>query len=122
MNIVFKINKESFLFYCIMFFCLFMLLLVSSTFFKSSEATYVSGEISENRVIKCQLPLKKGLVQNVYYVAPDLQTAKKQLFNAKDGLFFDNELFVKTVDFKGKIHVVPFSEVNCDSVGTQVMI
>lgn len=98
-----------------------MLLLASSMFFKGAES-YATGETSENRVIKCQLPLKEGLVQNVYYVAPDLQTAKKQLFNAKDGLFFDNELFVKTVDFKGKIHVVPFSEVNCDSVGTQVMI
>jgi hypothetical protein len=121
MDINFKLSKENFVFYCMLFISFFMLFAFSGALFKADNLVSESGK-TENRVIKCQLPLEEGLVQNVYYVAPDLQTAKKQLFNAKNGLFFDNELFVKTVDFKGNIHVVPFSEVNCDSVGTQVMI
>ena len=75
-----------------------------------------------NRVIKCQLPLKGGLFQNLYYMAPDMQTAKRLLFNDKTGLFFDNMLFVKTTDYKGTDHVIPFSNVTCDSIGAEINI
>ena len=98
-----------------------MLFSFSKSMFSNSNLLSAQNS-EENRVIKCQLPLAKGLTQNVFYMAPDLQTAKKLLFNDKTGLFFDNELFVKTVDFEGKVYVVPFAEVYCDSVGAQVII
>jgi len=91
--------------------------------FKNIKQRYGKQNSSiPNRVIKCQLPLKGGLFQNLYYMAPDKQTAKKLLFNDKTGLFFDNMLFVKTTDYKGIDHVIPFSDVFCDSIGTEVKI
>jgi len=114
-------NKKHFYFYSLIFVSFFSLIHLTSKYLNDSRA-FLIGEDRENRVIKCQLPLDEDLTQNVFYVAPDLQSAKKQLFNAKNGLFFDNELFIKTTDFNGNTHVVPFSKVSCDSVGTQVII
>lgn len=91
-----------------------------ANFNSSKPKATLAGFEAEQRVIKCELKLSKDLVQNLYYLAPNLQDAKKQLFNAKNGLMFDNELYVKTTDFNGNSHVVKFSEVYCDSVGHEV--
>ncbi len=75
------------------------------------------GSIGEQRVIKCILPLAKELDQNVFYVAEDIVSAKKELFNSKKGLYFEGKMYVKTSDFKGNEYVVPFESIDCDSVG-----
>lgn len=102
------------------------LIVLSPSFLKSyknlKDRYSIQNELIPNRVIKCQVPLKNGLFQNLYYMAPDKQTAKKLLFNDKTGLFFDNMLFVKTTDYKGIDHVVPFTDVFCDSIGTEIKI
>ncbi|MGH1468293.1 MAG: hypothetical protein ACRBBP_05350 [Bdellovibrionales bacterium] len=82
-----------------------------------SDLSIVTGE---KRVIKCEVPLNKEMIQNVYYVAESKQAAKQLLFNSKNGLFFDNSLYIKTTDFNGADHVVAFKDIHCDSVGTQV--
>ena len=117
----FYISKKSFKFYVLLF------LTVSAVFVFLNQgelrvASVSGGFETEQRVIRCELELAKDLVQNLYYLAPSLQDAKKQLFNAKNGLMFDNELYVKTVDYNGKAHIVKFSEVFCDSVGHQVNV
>lgn len=116
----FYISKQGFKFY-LLFFTLILTVFIFANY-NSSNKAYTSVETfdREQRVIKCELHLKKDLVQNLYYVAPNLQEAKKQLFNAKNGLMFDNELYVKTVDFNGQAYVVKFSDVYCDPVGRQV--
>lgn len=77
---------------------------------------------SEKRVIKCEIPLPNKLVQNLFFVASDLESARQMLFNSKQGLYFDNQLFVKTDDFHGQKHVVPFNLIKCDSIGAQVSL
>lgn len=78
-------------------------------------------EDSEKRIIKCQVPINKELIQNLYYMAESLQVAKQLLFNSKNGLMFDNSLYIKTTDFEGNNHVIPFKSITCDAVGSQVL-
>lgn len=115
----FYISKQGFKFY-LLFFALIITVFAFANFKSSKLYTSVESFESEQRVIKCELQLSNELVQNLYYLAPNLQDAKKQLFNAKNGLMFDNELYVKTVDFNGQSHVIKFSDVYCDSVGHEV--
>lgn len=75
----------------------------------------------EQRVIRCQVPINEELVQNLYYMAESLQEAKQLLFNSKNGLMFDNSLYIKTTDFDGNNHVVALKDIDCDSVGSQVL-
>lgn len=87
------------------------------------QQNYVIGKLEgEKRIIKCQIPLAEDMIQNLYYVTESKQKAKELLFNSEKGLYFDNALYVKTQDFKGVNHVVAFSDVTCDAVGTQVSL
>jgi hypothetical protein len=114
----FTFRKKSFYFYTLT--ALLGVLLVSLLKPQPGSLADVLGQ--EKRVIKCEVPLPGKLVQNLYYVAKDLQTAKQLLFNSKQGLFFDNKLYIKTADFKGQPHVVSFDNISCDAVGTQVSL
>lgn len=113
------INKPNLIFYSI----ITVLMLAIFMLFQSQEMKRVQLQSGlEKRVIKCEVPLPNKLVQNLYFMASDLQTAKQMLFNSKQGLFFDNKLYIKTADFKGISHVVPFEQISCDSVGQEVSL
>jgi hypothetical protein len=117
----FTLNKTNLYFYSAIL-LLFFFVIGALNPIKGFSPLVGSSVDQEQRVIKCELPLKPDLVQNVYYVADSLQSAKKLLFNSKDGLFFDNSLYIKTKDFNGVDHIVAFEDVTCDAVGTQVSL
>ncbi len=116
----FLIKKSNLYFYSMLVLFLFII------GFTQLNQTLKRGALStvrgEKRVIKCELPLENNIIQNVYYVSESLQGAKQILFNSKNGLFFDNALYIKTTDFNGENHVVAFKDIHCDSVGTQVSL
>ena len=103
-----------------MVFTFFLTAFVSYHILGDNKLDSSNLQTQEQRVIKCQLPLAEKLVQNVFYVADDIVTAKKELFNSKKGLFFEGQMYVKTEDYKGNEYVVPFSSIECDSVGYEV--
>ena len=112
-----KLNKANLAFYSVI--CLLGIIIFMLSEQRLSKVAHSNSE-SEKRVIKCEVPLPNKLVQNLYFVASDLQTAKQMLFNSKKGLYFDNQLYIKTSDFKGVSHVVEFDKISCNSVGHQV--
>ena len=113
----FVVKKRNFYFYS------FLSVLALGIFTAQGfQSEFLKSDKVAKRVIKCELELPNKLVQNLYYMAEDLTSAKQMLFNSKQGLFFDNQLYIKTVDFNGKVHVVPFDQINCDSVGREVSL
>jgi len=111
------LNKANVIFYTI----ITLMLLTVFALFQRQEMSRIQFQAgSEKRVIKCEVPLPNKLVQNLYFMAQDLQTAKQMLFNSKKGVFFDNTLYIRTADFHGKDHIVPLDSIACDSVGHQV--
>ena|GEM_PF-2261978 len=115
----FKVNKANLAFYSVVMFMIMTVVVL----FQAKQMNSINFQAGiEKRVIKCEIPLPNKLVQNLYFVATDLESARQMLFNSKQGLFFDNTLYVKTADFKGQKHVVPFDLIKCDSVGTQVSL
>ncbi len=115
-----KVKKSNLYFYSV----LGLAAIMTAGFFQLNQSLRDKGLLvsSEKRVIKCQLPLNNEKIQNVYYVAESLQQAKQLLFNSKNGLYFDNSLYIKTTDFEGVHHVVSFEDIHCDSVGAQVSL
>lgn len=115
-----KIKKSNLYFYSVLGLASIMI----TGFIQLNQTLKVKGLVSgsEKRVIKCEVPLSDEKIQNVYYVAESLQEAKQLLFNSKNGLFFDNSLYIKTVDYNGVNHVVSFDDIFCDAVGTQVSL
>lgn len=116
-----SIKKSNLYFYSVLFLGA-ILILGFVQLNQTLKSKSLLGESSEKRVIKCQVPLNKEMVQNLYYVTNSLQSAKQLLFNSKNGLFFDNSLYIKTTDFNGEKHIVAFEDVTCDAVGTQVSL
>lgn len=114
----FTVKKQSFYFYSLAMLVGMLMVAVLSP--KSGSLADVLGQ--EKRVIKCEVPLPNKLVQNLFYVAKDLQSAKQLLFNSKQGLLFENKLYIKTTDFNGQAHVIPFEDISCDAVGRQVSL
>jgi len=115
----FKLNKVSVIFYSII---MFMMMAVF-TYFQKQEIHRVDSQAGlEKRVIKCELPLPNKLIQNLFFVASDMESARQMLFNSMKGIYFDNKLYIKTADFHGNNHVIPFENINCDSIGKQVSL
>jgi len=112
-----KLNKANMAFYSVISLMVITVVLLLQS---QNMRAFQLDSVSEKRVIKCEVPLPNKLVQNLYFMATDLQTAKQMLFNSQKGLFFDNKLYIKTADFKGQSHVVAFDQIFCDSVGQQV--
>lgn len=115
-----RIDRANFYFYSFLFMFLAYAFNIYSTSSLSNTAELLGDQ--EQRVIKCQIPINEEMTQNLYYVAHDLKSAKKMLFNNKNGLFFDKSLYIKTIDFKGNKHVVPFDQITCDAIGAQFQL
>ncbi len=116
----FSIKKSNLYFYSIL--AIGAILITGFIQLNQSIRSNLGSVNGEKRVIKCEVPLNEEMIQNVYYVAESKQKAKQLLFNSKNGLFFDNSLYIKTTDFNGADHVVSFDDIHCDSVGTQVSL